>query len=167
MLSLLDNKMWIYFVKYPLAKAHVRKLARLTNVSPTTVITLINPLIKQNLLKQEKEGKNHVLSVNYNNSNFTFFKKWTNLFLFLNSGLIDEIKDKTDNIILFGSYAKGEDVEKSDIDLAIMNNINIIDLIKYEDILNRKIQFHIIEKKTNNYLMDNIRQGIIIKGVMS
>ncbi len=166
MLKLINNKVWLYFVKNPSSSIHIRELARKLNLSPPNILNQVRQLLKENLLKSKKQGKNLIITSNYENDEFIEKKKWTNLFLLIDSQLIDEIKEKVDTIILFGSFCRGEDTEKSDIDIAIDKEIDIDKIEKYEDILNRKIQFHIIDKNISNNLKENIKQGALIKGVM-
>ncbi|MEM2131277.1 MAG: nucleotidyltransferase domain-containing protein [Candidatus Woesearchaeota archaeon] len=167
MFNLLNNKIWIYFVKNPLEKIHIRELSRQLKISPATTLKYAEYLFKKGLIKREIIGKNYVLSLNFDNKLFFIYKKFTNLFLLYESNLIEDIiKKDIKIIILFGSYSLGEDTEKSDIDIAIDKKINI-NLEKYEKFLNKKIQLHFIEdikKSKNMNLLDNIKQGILIEG---
>ena len=152
MLNFIKNKVWLYFVFYPLRSLHVRALSRELNISPAYVSILSKPLLRKKLLKKEIQGKNLILSTD----DYIQTKKWTNIFL-----LIDTLKLNSDNIILFGSFSRGEDTEKSDIDLAIDGNLPE----KYEPKLKRTIQYHNI-KTLRGVVLDNVRQGILIKGMM-
>ena len=71
-------------------------------------------------------------------------------------------------IIVFGSYAKGEDVENSDIDLYIETpSKKEIKLEKFGKILKRKIQIFFyknIHEIKNIDLANNIINGIILNG---
>jgi len=73
-------------------------------------------------------------------------------------------------IILFGSYSKGEDIEKSDIDLYIeTTNNKKLRLNKFENTLNRKIHifsFKSIDKVPNKDLSNNIINGIVLNGFL-
>ena len=69
-------------------------------------------------------------------------------------------------IVLFGSFAKGEDIEDSDIDLYIetLSKKNI-DLEKFEKLLKRKIQIFRhknLNEISNPHLANNIINGIIL-----
>jgi predicted nucleotidyltransferase len=120
--------------------------------------------LKLGLLKSKKQGKNVVLSANYDVGDFITMKKWTNIFLLIDSNLVKDTQDKVSTLILFGSFSRGEDIEKSDIDLAVDKELDI-NLDKYEGILNRNIQFHVINKSMGSNLKENIGQGILLSGV--
>ena len=71
-------------------------------------------------------------------------------------------------IILFGSYARGEDIENSDIDIFVECQKEDIDLSKFEKQLNRKIQLH-FKKEFKSYpkeLKNNIINGIVLDGYL-
>jgi predicted nucleotidyltransferase len=70
-------------------------------------------------------------------------------------------------IILFGSYAKGEDIKTSDIDIAVIERKKKqLNLEKFEFILNREIniQFYDSWRNIHKYLKNNILNGIVIAG---
>lgn len=69
-------------------------------------------------------------------------------------------------IILFGSFARGEDIEDSDIDLFLECKKKNINLSKFEKQLNRKIQLHFNDnfKQYAKELKNNIINGIILDG---
>lgn len=163
MLEKINNEVFIYFCKNPHNSIHIRELARLLEISPPKCIGLIKKL--GDLLLQKRAGKSILISANLDEK-FIYYKKWANIFIFLESGILKELnKEDPDSIILFGSYARGEDNEKSDIDVALDRTIKK-DLSKFEKKLNRRIQFHNISKKINKHLAENIRQGILVEGVM-
>ena len=84
------------------------------------------------------------------------------------SGMVEHIKETLNNpaIVLFGSYAKGEDTESSDIDLYIETaSKKSINLEKFEKPLQRKIQifrYDKIAKIQNKHLANNIINGITL-----
>ena len=72
--------------------------------------------------------------------------------------------------ILFGSYAKGEDLENSDIDLYIETpSKKGVHLEKFEKLLQRKIQIFChknINGITNLHLANNVLNGIILNNYL-
>ena len=77
-------------------------------------------------------------------------------------------KFNPNSIVLFGSYQKGEDTIKSDIDLFIESKEQNINLQEFETKLNRKIQLHFNEsfEKYPKELKNNICNGIVLKGYL-
>jgi predicted nucleotidyltransferase len=86
------------------------------------------------------------------------------------SGLIAFLVERLSNptIVVFGSYSRGEDIEKSDIDFYIETpSKKKINLNKFEKALQRKIQFFIynnIQNVENKELANNIVNGITLNG---
>jgi len=67
---------------------------------------------------------------------------------------------------LFGSYSRGEDIENSDIDIAIIGRKKQIDLTEFEKILNRKINIITFNnfKEIHKNLKENLFNGITLTG---
>lgn len=165
MLKKMNNKVWLYFVLHPGESVHIRELARRLKLSPTSVLAYSKPLLKEKLVISKREGRNLVLTTNQANQAFQSQKKWTNLALLVDSGLIDKLNEAgATSIILFGSFSRGEDTERSDIDLAVDSPIRL-ELGKFESMLNRKIQLHSIGDLPA-LLRENVRQGLLLEGVM-
>ena len=70
-----------------------------------------------------------------------------------------------DGIILFGSYSKGEDIENSDIDIAIISEKyeKSLNLNKYSKSLGKEISIHIYEDM-NKETKKSVLNGIILRG---
>ncbi len=165
------NKILEFFLKNPTTTIYLRELARRTGFSPAGCLKALKNLKKQNLI----EGKKIKAISNYNaklTPKFLQIKKTYNTYSLYDSGLIDFLKknyEYPDAIILFGSYTRGEDTEKSDIDIAIITRIEKTpSLTKYEKTLQRKI--NIIElknlKKSSKEFINSLINGIILEGVL-
>src|SRR3989338_8155160 len=109
-------------------------------------------------------------TANRTNNKFLLEKRLFNIKQIHDSKLIEHLKQELINpsIILFGSYAKGEDVENSDIDLYIETlSKKEIRLSKFEEILKRKLQlfrYRNIKNVSNAHLANNIVNGITLNG---
>ena len=123
---MIDNKNKVLKVLFenPLTKFHIRELARITKLNPNTIINITNLLKKENLIKIEKKKHLVEISANTENKKFVRKKQIHNLKQLYNSGIIEFLIEKIDPeaIISFGSYSRGEDIETSDIDIAIVTN---------------------------------------------
>jgi|SRR3989344_608112 len=167
-----DNNLKVMelFFKYPYRSFHIREIARLTNLSSTGVIKIIKKLKAEKLLISKKTKTIEEIKPNFD-GNFFLIKRLHNIYSLYNSGLIDYLKNwykLPKAIILFGSYSNGTDTEKSDIDIAILDqNKKIPDLKRFNKILERKINLHVIElKKSSNDFKNSIANGIVLEGFM-
>ena len=159
-----------YFFVYPNAKLRVRELERTLKIPLPSVIRYCKELETEEILATVKIGKVVFYAANRASEKYLLEKKLYNFKRIYESGLIDYLKQELSNppIIIFGSFAKGEDGEESDIDLYVETpSKKGLELGKFERILKRKIQ--IFKQKTlyeisNIHLANNIVNGITLNG---
>ncbi|MEM2131528.1 MAG: nucleotidyltransferase domain-containing protein [Candidatus Woesearchaeota archaeon] len=153
---------------YPNKVFHIRLLEKETKLSTTAVISAIKEL--KDILIIEKTNITTNIKANLDSEDYRFYKRILNL---------NEIKDlieylidsfgTPETIVLFGSYSRGEDIEKSDIDLLIISkNKPKINLSKFEKDLNRKISLYVFENLNNssNEFKNSISNGIVLYGYL-
>jgi predicted nucleotidyltransferase len=148
-----------------------RAISKILNVSAPAVMKALPYLEKNELiiLKQDKESKRWSIELNRDNRKVMQLKRADNMKLIYESGLADFLEKEFAGgvIILFGSYSKGEDTIKSDIDIAIIERKDKeLDLSKFEKDLERKIHLLFFDsfKKINENLRNNILNGIVFAG---
>ena len=100
---------------------------------------------------------------------FLQLKRVDNLKQLYESGLSDFLEKAFagGTIVLFGSYSRGDDLENSDIDIAIIGRKEKdVALEKYEKVLERKIllQFYESWGKIHKHLKENLCNGIVLIG---
>ena len=165
------EKILSLFFENPTREFHLREISALIKVSPATVSRRLKKFIFLKILSVKKNKP--ILEVNANLESKIFLEAKKNYYLrkIKESGLLDfliEAYNYPETIVLFGSYAKGEDTEKSDIDMAIITEKKLnLDLDNFEKRLKRKI--HILEikrKEIKPTLMNNIANGIVLYGYL-
>ena len=156
------------FFDFPTKDFFMRELSRKTKISQPSVINHLRALMKEGLIIREEKGLYPTYKANRENEIFKVLKISNLILRMKSSGLIDYIYDTVfpDVIILFGSAARGEDIETSDIDLFVQAKEKKLKLAKYEKQLNRKISIFFKEDfgKLNEELKNNILNGIVLKG---
>jgi len=174
--SIAMSKVIYWFFSFPTKEISLNDLCEEVEISKTTANRIINALEEDGFLKKEVLGKTWRISNNQDHAYNTILKIPYNLELIYESEITNRIYEKFQsprNIILFGSYRKGDDTEESDIDIAIevLNNkeVEIYDLGKI-DIGYRKnipIKLHVFSrKKIDLNLFSNIANGIILEGLL-
>ncbi|HLF54720.1 MAG TPA: nucleotidyltransferase domain-containing protein [Candidatus Nanoarchaeia archaeon] len=158
-----------YFFVNPTAKLRVRQIEREIKVPLPSAIRYAKELEKQGILKSTIVAGVKLYSADRTSKTFLIEKKLFNIKSLFSSGLVEFLVNKYSNaaIAVFGSYAKGEDIEKSDIDLYIEMQKKEINLERFEKELKRKIQLFIYKKITdveNKELANNILNGITLNG---
>ena len=148
-----------------------RAIAKKIGVSATAVMKSLPELQKQKLIVVKKDEESKRLSIELNGeNNFVFqLKRVENLKLIYESGLSNYLENNFlgATIILFGSYSRGEDTIKSDIDIAVIGRKEKkIPLEKFENELQREIVINFYEsfQKIEENLKNNILNGIILSG---
>ena len=173
--SILKDSIWKVFevfVDEPIKMHYIKEISRRINLAHTSVIKHLEKLEKENLIKKEKGERFFGFKANRDNENFLFYKKISNLTKIKESGLLDFLINSIypQTIILYGSYLRGEDIEKSDIDLFIMSKSRkTLEIEKFEKILNRKIHI-IIDKNLKNFSKElklEIINGLVLYGYLN
>ena len=159
------------FFQEPTTAHYLKEISKKAQLAHTSVSKHLKELIKQDIIevKSEKKGKRN-FPVYHAKMNETFkrYKRIHNLYVFEDSKIIPYLKDNCmpRSMTLFGSFAKGEDTEDSDIDIFIESKEKPIKLEVYKRKLKRKIQLH-FKENFNEYpkeLKNNILNGIVFQG---
>lgn len=169
-----DNKIRILklFFEGPNERLHLREVARRGGLSATGAMKILRGLEKEGLVEKERTKVTVVYTGNYENEKFMALKRSLNLYSLYSCGLVLALVDFykiPDVVILFGSYAKGEDTRESDIDIAIMTDVNEYpQLDTYEAYLKRKISLHLIENTKNEEkgFINSLANGIVLYGYL-
>jgi len=165
------------FFKFPNEWFHVREVARLLKMNPTTVSKYLNKLSNGGLLIKKEERGHLLFKAKTENYKYKDAKIHYNIESLRNSGLIDYLERELhfpEAIVLFGSYARGENDQNSDIDIFVVSNKKKeLDLNQFEKKLMSKIQLFVKNKnefvklqKENKNLVNSIINGIILKGFL-
>lgn len=166
-----------YFFEEPNKWFHVREMARLLKLNPTTVSKYLNRLCRDGTLIKKYERRHLLFKANTENHNYKDAKIYYNIKSIRNSGLIEYLDQELhypEAIVIFGSYAKGENDKNSDIDVFVISNIKKeLKLEVFEKKVKAKLQLFIKNKdefsklqKENKNLVNSMINGIVIKGYL-
>lgn len=158
------------FAQQPTKPFQVRELARLTKIAHTSVRLHLQTLVREGLVRRERVGVYHAYRANREAPPFRMYKQFYNLLALRQSGIIAMLEETAapDAIVLFGSYAKGEDIERSDIDLFLLAKEQKLNLQQYERKLGRGIQLFFTEnlRTLPAELCNNIINGTVLSGFL-
>jgi predicted nucleotidyltransferase len=156
------------FLDFPLKDFQMREVSRRVGVAQSSVINHLKELEKEGLILKEKKGIYPTFKSNRDNETFKIYKKFNTILKITKTKLLDYIEDSClpNSIILFGSAARGEDIESSDIDLFVECKEKKINVTKYRKLLNRGVSLFFKEdfSKLNKELKNNILNGTILRG---
>ena len=150
-----------------------RRVAKFLKVSPTAVAKALPPLEKEGLAKITRSRNMNLTLIELNRDNQTMLlKRAENLKLIYEVGLSKFLEDNFPGttIILFGSYSRGEDTIKSDMDITIIGGKEKdIDLSDFEKRLEREISIEYYKsfKDMRKEFKENLCNGIVLAGGVS
>ncbi len=158
------------FFDFPTQGFLIREICRRTKITQPSVVLHLRELLKDGLIIKEEAKPYALFKANRDNEIFKILKVFNIVLRIKNSGLLDHIWDyvNPDVVVLFGSAARGEDIESSDIDLFVQGKEKKVSLDKYEKALNRKISLFFKENfiRLNPELKNNILNGIVLRGYL-
>ena len=165
------------FFGEPHREFHLRELGRITRYNPSTLSKYLNRYIKSGILTKKRERGHVLYKADTESDIFKLKKIYYNVERIHESGIIKFLESSLNHpksIVLFGSYSKGENVKRSDLDLFILTEekkeINLekferilgceINILKYNEIKFKKM------RQNNKELLNNIINGIVIYGYL-
>jgi len=159
-----------FFFLNPTAQLRVRQASREVGIPLPSAIRYTRELIKEGLLKKAGIAGVTLYSADRSSASFLLEKRIFNLRHLHISGLTSYLVREFSNppLVVFGSYARGEDRETSDIDLYLETPSNKrVSLEKFEKTLQRKVHLFIykrIKDVENKELANNILNGVTLNG---
>jgi predicted nucleotidyltransferase len=162
------------FFDRPTEEHYLVGISRDINLAHTSVKKHLMHLVREGVIVERilERGNRRfpVYTANINSREYRKHKKIANLISLADSGLIEHIEEKLmpRSIVLFGSYARGEDAEDSDIDLFVECRQGGLKLQGFERLLKRGIQLHFNDRFTSypKELKNNISNGIVMTGFL-
>lgn len=158
------------FFDRPTKKFQLRELSRESGVSYPSVRNQVKKLSEKGLVEEVEEGTYNGYRASMN-ERFKLYKKLDIVRRLKESGLVELLKERTtpDAIVLFGSAARGEDVEKSDIDLLLVSGQSEINVEEFEEEFNREINLQFMteeEIRNNKEFSNSLANGIVLDGYL-
>ena len=171
------SKIMNWFFAYPSKEVSLNDLCSEIRMSKTTANKAVRALEKDGFLKKEVLGRIWRISCNHNHSYNHTLKVSFNLGKVYQSGILQSVHKLIRNpraIVLFGSYRKGDDNEKSDIDIAVevldeeeLKIKSLGNLARFGYRNNVPVNVHIFSrKKIDLNLFSNIANGIVLEGYL-
>lgn len=157
-----------FFIE-PSLKISVRELSRRAKISIAWASKTVSEFQKTGILRAEKTGAAKLVFAG--EENFRIMKRQFNLSSLYDSGLADFLAKelRPEAIVVFGSYEKGEDEKKSDIDIAVINGRQkSLDVSKFQKSLSRKINLHMLKHADSgdSHFRNSIANGNVLYGFL-
>ena len=164
-----------FFLLNPYKEVYLRELAKKLKISPFATKKYADILVKEGLILDEKIANLRYLKANVANLFYKYAKVSYNIRQLQNSGLVGFLKKNIINmtsITLFGSLAKGEDSDESDVDILIVGKQKYLSLREFEKKLGKEITLHFFSwsewndkaKEDHPFYYEIISHGIPLYG---
>ena len=129
-----SQKVLSLLAKFSDKEFYERQVARRLGIAYGSANRALNELFASGAVTRRQEGKMYFYSVDSSDAAVIELKKMINLMLV--EPLVDQLKQVSNRIVLYGSCAFGMDTSESDLDLFIVSNSkskasNIIDDFKF------------------------------------
>lgn len=166
-----------WFFSFPQSEIGLNDLSEALSISKTTAKRVVLQLMEEGFLKRDIIGKVWRISCDPSH-HYNYTRKIAyNLTLIYESAILKAIHDRIRSpraIILFGSYRKGDDTEKSDLDIAVEvignEDLKIEPLGMLPNLGFRKdilVNMHIFSRnKIDLNLFANVANGIVLEGFL-
>jgi predicted nucleotidyltransferase len=152
---------------------NAHSMARDLGVSQPAVSKALPGLVRAGVISMGRDRATGRLSIRLNRDDHrvVWLKRADNLKQLYETGLVQFFYDRFPEavVILFGSYAFGEDTVRSDIDIAVISpKERNIDTAAFEKMLQRKITINYYRSLAgiDKHLRNNILNGITLKGAV-
>lgn len=157
-------------LRHPRTRSSIRDIARRTGTSPTWVSRTVDDLEEEGIVVVEEEPTTRKVRP-ADTDRVRRLRQVVNLHLLHESGLVDHLVDAyghPEAIVLFGSFARGEDVEGSDVDLAVLTPSSAtVDVGRFGDHLQRSIRIQEIDpRQLTPEFATTLANGIVLDGYL-
>lgn len=137
-----DMKVLGCFLSHPYTSFYKRELARKLEMSPSAVVRAVESFVGEDILKKEIKGREHFFTLNGGCSVVPPLKKAYGLALVLSARPAEAFLEVDPGIIslaLYGSYARGDFDEKSDIDFLVITHSDKVRFVKALHVLEDRL----------------------------
>ena len=159
-----------HFFRHPSEEFYLRELARLLDMSPMTVKRSLDMLAANRVITRE-EAKGRILyRANADSLSFRHLKISYNLALLEEMGIVEKLFDNVpgiSSIVLYGSHARGENDEHSDIDILVISAAGRLKSERIEGvnvIAMTDTKWGETAKANRALYLDVITEGIVLHG---
>ncbi len=166
-----------WFFAYPTHDINLSELCKNTQTAKKTATAVIEGYLQTGFLKRTVLGRSWRLVANLESPLFRREKIAANLTYIYESGIVDEVIrafPAARSIVLFGSFRKGEDMETSDLDIAVeLSGKQKVEIVKFGTLArigyrtNIAVNVLLFSRSTVDInLFANIANGIVLEGFL-
>ena len=155
---------------------HIRGIEKEVKLSTTAILSAVEELAKYQIVIVEDTPLTKNVRANLNSESYRIYKMIFNLYLIKNHSFIDSLikgYNSPEAIVIFGSYARGEDIKTSDVDILIITSNEPDERLQrtvasFEKEISRKVSIHTLPNldKSSKEFKNNVANGITLYGYL-
>ncbi|MBN2462542.1 MAG: nucleotidyltransferase domain-containing protein [Dehalococcoidia bacterium] len=120
MIDTVNQRVLGFLARFSGREFYERQIARKIGIGYGSANRALNELYSTGAIKRRQEGKMYFYSVDLSNPIVIEFKKLVNLLLI--EPVVEELKNISKRVVLYGSCAQGADTSESDLDLFVVSD---------------------------------------------
>jgi predicted nucleotidyltransferase len=160
---------------FPSRSFHIRMLQKETGLSTTAVKDAVEKLAGYGIILVESTPVTTNIRANVGSEPYTFYKKMFNLYRLERYSFVSSLKKllRPSLISVYGSFARGEDTEKSDIDLFVVTSLEKgEDVERLENVMEKTLQRKVDLKLSRSLdgldseFRNGLANGIVLHGYL-
>lgn len=163
-----ESRILVFLCRYPTRSLSLSEISEGVNISKPWTLEKINSLEEQGLVRVDRKGNQKFVQFNRDSDKARRLKRTINLNRFYSSGILNEIIETysyPETVVLFGSFSKGEDVEESDVDIAVITDIENEDF--EAELIGRKVSVQEFKPgKIDKNMLETLANGITVYGYL-
>jgi len=119
-IATVNQRVLALLAKFSDKEFYERQIARRIDIGYGSANRALNELYSTGAIKRRQEGKMYFYSVDPSNPIVIEFKKLVNLMII--DPLVEELRNISNRVVLYGSCAQGTDTSQSDLDLFVVSD---------------------------------------------
>ena len=161
--------------RFPSKTFHLRELARETGLSKSATSQAVSRLAAFRIVAVEKSDATTNIHADVESLAYSHYKLLFNLYRLFAHGLVEQLRQafQPKAIVLFGSFARGEDFEQSDVDICVLSDRRPTPELQkllhaQEADLKRKISLHVLPslQRSDAAFKNALANGIVLHGYL-
>jgi predicted nucleotidyltransferase len=164
-----------FFLTHPSTEIHLNELARHLEIARGSAKSYCDAFVDEGLILESLKGNLRLFRLNRDDFAIKEMMKVYYLLKLKNLGIERLAKDSM-SLAVYGSFARGNIDERSDLDLLVIgeeSNVDRDEVLKLQDALNREVQLTLLpyyrwetmKKEGDRFVESVLRKHVLISGV--
>lgn len=164
-----------FFLTHPSLEIHLNELARILNIAKGSAKSYCDVFVEEGLILESSKGNLRLFKLN--RDDFAVKEATRAYYLLKLKHLgIERLAVGSTSLAIYGSFARGDIDERSDLDLLVISEDGRVDrdkVLKLQDALNREVQLTLLpycrwetmKKEGDKFAKSVLKKHVLVSGV--